>query len=322
MRHRSLPLGIDIGTTGLRIVAATTGARGPLIGRVVSRQIPPGYATSGEIAEPEFVAALLDQAIEDLDTPERRCVCSVGAPEALLRAVQLPQRSAKQRTRAALRYAASHIDYAPNDALIRIHPLQGSLHALGVVRKAALQSRVLTLRRAGMKVIAFDHEALALGRAFPDCGILVDVGYERTSVHRYGATIPATIQTPGGGAQVTRAIQTELAIDAISAEKRKCELGTLGAGDSTRGSLVLDLMRSIDSLRGLEHEVRAIGLVGSGSRLSGLAAELQAKTGVPVNTPALRFITSAAHATGTAKANAVGWALAAGLSLWEVDSSS
>lgn len=318
MKCGSLPLGIDIGTTGLRIAAATCGAAGPLVRRVVSRDIPVGYATSGEIAEPDYVAALLDQALDDLDTRERRCVCSVGAPDALLRTVRLPQRWDKQRKRAALTYAASHIDYLPSSALVRLHPLAGSLFALGVVRKAALQSRMLTLRKAGVKVIAFDHEALALHRALPDFTV-VDIGYERTSVHCYGSATPQTVQASGGSAQVTRAIQADLAIDAISAEKRKCELGTLGAGDSTTAALVLDVVRSIDSLRAAEQQVMAITLAGNGSRLRGLAAELQAKTGVPVHTPALQTLSSEAYATETVKANAADWALAVGLSLWGSD---
>ncbi|MDQ6933012.1 MAG: pilus assembly protein PilM [Candidatus Eremiobacteraeota bacterium] len=324
MRQRSLPLGIDIGSTHVRIAAATFGAEGPVVTGVATREIPAGYATSGEIAEPEYVAALVEQAAEDLHTRERRCVACVGAPEAVLCAVHLPPMSATRRKRAALVQARTHIDYLLSNALVIIAPVyrERSLFALGVVRKASLQSRLLTLKKAGMKVIAFDHEALAFRRVFPNCGTLVDIGHERSSVHCYGTPIPRTAQVIGGGAQMTRAIESELAIDAVSAEKRKCQVGTRGAGDSIQAALIRNLGLSIDSLREPEHEARGIVLTGNGSRLKGLAAELEAKTGVRIEKPPARVVSTHAYPIEVVQANIADWSLALGLSIWGCGSTS
>jgi len=319
MREKSLALGIDIGATRLRIAAVTCSAGGPLIRKVVTREIPAGYATSGEIAKPDYVAALIYQAVEELDTHERRCISSVGAPAALLCAVPLCGTSSKHRKRLALEEAQSQINYPLRNAVVKSATVEprASLLVLGVVHKAVLHSRVLTLKKAGMKVLAIDHEALALRRALPRCTVVADVGHERASVHWYGAVVPRTVPANCGGAEVTRAIEADLSIDPVSAEKRKCKLGTLGAGEAGRAALTLRLVQSIDVLREAKHEVPAITLVGNGSRLTGLAAEVANITGVRITTADPAAVSTKAYPSDVLRDNAMDWALAVGLSLWQ-----
>ncbi|MDQ6826786.1 MAG: pilus assembly protein PilM [Candidatus Eremiobacteraeota bacterium] len=184
------------------------------------------------------------------------------------------------------------------------------------MRKAALQSRLLTLKKAGLKVVAVDHEGLALERALPNSSAVIDIGHERTSLHYYGEAVPRSAHCLSGGAEITRAVERELCLNKESAEKRKCTLGTLGAGDSARVALTLKLSHLFEEMVQERPRPQRITLVGNGSRLEGIAAELERHTGVFVATCMPQIMSSEAYCTQTSQASAADWSLAIGLSVW------
>src|SRR5579883_398079 len=204
MKERSLPLGIDIGTTRLRVAHAVRGADGPQVRAVAVRDISAGAATSGAIADPPYVAALLEEALRELKTPERRCVAAIGAPGASLQPITLPSMTRFERDSAARFEAERYVDFPMSEAVVRVHPAgTPGCYVLGVVRTSILSGRVESLRRAGLKPLAIDHEAFALARAFPQFDAVVDVGCERTALHAVCASVPSSFYAPGGGAQIT-----------------------------------------------------------------------------------------------------------------------
>ncbi len=232
--------------------------------------------------------------------------------------MRLPNRSRVELERAAVREAQRQIGYAISDALVRIHPVsnQDHLFAIGVVKKGVLQSRLRTLRKAGLKVVAFDHEALALRRAFPNYGAVVDIGHERSSVHFYGDVVPQTVQYLSGGAEITRAIERDLFLDNTTAEKRKRTLGTLGAGEPSRLALIHELVRLFDAMDKSNFQFDRVGLVGNGSRLDGIAAELEGRIGMPVDAAMSQIVSDRACRRDMNIGSAADWALAIGLCQW------
>jgi Tfp pilus assembly PilM family ATPase len=320
MKERDLPLGVDIGATRIRILQARLCAHGhgARVRSVAVRDVPVGAASSGSVKDTEYVAALIEDAVQELGTRERRCIASLGEPDAFLRSVRFPRMTAAERERSAIFEAQRHVDFPIEEALIRIHPVQAKtgMWALGIARKAALATRVAALHAAKLKPIAIDHESCALARALPQFDAIVDIGHQRTSLHFSTGQTPVTLQAFTGGADVTRGIVRELSVDEHTAEKRKRILGTAGAGDRARSLLSAEIASLIRSARE-EREIRRIGLVGNAARLPGLAADLEGATGALCEMPVSEPLSGGDYPDDVVKSSAPDWNLAMGLALWE-----
>ena len=309
---RTLPLGVDIGSTRIRIAEAVATPRGPRIRAVVVRE------ASGDVGDPEYVATLLEDAIRELGTKERRCVAALGQPHAVLRTVRLPRMTSLERERAARFEAQRYGDFAAGESLVRIHPIDVAANswAIGVAKSDSVKARVATLRGARLRPVAIDHEACALVRALPGFDAIIDVGYGRASLHLSSPGAPATLQTFSGGSDVTRAIERELSIDTRSAEKRKRILGTAGAGERARKALSLDIAALIQAAR-QSAEIAHVALVGNAARLPGFASDLERATGVHCETPVSELLQTEHYPGDVVRSGAPDWTLAAGLAAWK-----
>lgn len=316
MRARSLPLGVDIGTTRVRVLHAVATPDGPRVKAIAVRNAAPGISSSGRLNDPDAVAELLADALGELRTKERRCIASVGEPDAFLRPFHVPKMTSAERERAARFEAQRFIEFPISDAVVRVHRgFSPEDWVLGVASTSVLESRLAALRRAGLRPIAFDHEACALTRALPEFDAVVDVGHHRASIHVSGAVSPQTFHVYNGGADITTGIVRELSIDHYTAEKRKRILGTSGAGERARISLTSEIASLISSGRSARAIAR-LALIGNASRLPGLAAELESATGAMCEWPVPKMLCSDAYPDDVVRSGAPDWSLAAGLALW------
>jgi Tfp pilus assembly PilM family ATPase len=311
-----LPIGVDVGTSRIRVACVARGSKGDIrVTAVAARDL-----SSAPIPdERNFTAAILEELREELGTRQRACVVSLGARDATVRIVRFPKMSWGERRRAA-RFEADRLatwDTAQTPSLVRIHAVDHAenLHAVGVARRAALDARVALVRQAGFRPIGIDHDAWALRRAFPFVDAVVDIGSRSSSIHTFGTTGPVSIWIDAGGASVTRAIQTELSIDAAVAEKRKRILGTAGAGDGTRRELAAQIAVPLVRVRE-STPIRRIALVGNGARLPGLAEELESLTGAIVDAPVSDLLRDGAYPEDVVRAAAPDWTLAVALASW------
>lgn len=320
MKTRILPLGIDIGTTRVRVVEAVATPQGPRIRAVAVRDASAGSSSSGSLTDPEYVAALIEDAIAELGTPQRRCVCAIGEPDALLRPLKLPKMTSAERERAARFEGQRYIEYPIEEAVVRVHAVDASagLWALGLARSSALLTRIAAIRAARLRAVAIDHEACALSRALPGFDAIIDIGHQRTSMHIVTDKTPATLQAYNGGADLTRAIERELSLDAHTAEKRKRILGTAGAGERARAALTADIAALIQNARQTQ-AISRVALVGNAARLSGLAAEIEAASGALCEMPVSDALRSDGYPEDVLGSSAPDWTLAAGLALWSAN---
>lgn len=317
MKPRILPLGIDIGATRVRVVETEQSANGARIRAVAVREVSHGAASSGPLTDPEYVAALIEDALTELGTAQRKCVCAIGEPDALLRPLRLPKMTGLERERAARFEAERFVEYPLEEAVVRIHPIDAGsgVWALGVARSSALVTRTAALRAAGLTPVAIDHEACALARALPGFDAIVDVGHQRTSLHLIMPRTPITLQAYNGGADVTRAIERELSIDGFTAEKRKRILGTAGAGERARAALTADIAALIQTARSTR-AVSRVALVGNAARLAGFLSDLEAATGALCEMPVSDALRSDEYPEDVIRSSAPDWTLAAGLAFW------
>ena len=306
-RAATFPLGIDVGAARTRVALAARDARGrPFLVAVASR--PTGRKPAHAIAE----------AWAELGTRERRCVLAIGVPDAALHVISLPPMRALERARAARFEAARFVAYPPDDTDVRVAPSGDGRWVLGIARRSAVASCAAGARRAGLRPVAVDDAAFALGRAFPHADAIVDIGEGGTIVIAPGNPVPAVARIPIGGSAFTAAIVASLGLDDAAAELRKRSVGLAGAGEHVRDALIGELAAAFAERRSAARtEIRSIALAGNGARLAGLAEALEAATAIPV-----RLGTLAADAPGglpldVIRAASPDWALAYGLAVWD-----
>lgn len=319
MKSRHLPLGIDIGSRRLRVVRAEAMGDTIRVAAVAVREMTAGSSSSGPVAEPSYVATLLEDAVEEAGGKERRCVCSIGEPDAVLRTLRLPKMSMRERERAAKFEAERHVEYPAGEAVVRLHRLSADaeLYALGIARSAVLQSRVLALKLAKLKPLAVDHESCAFARAFGAYDGVIDIGYQRISLHAFSdSATPLTLSAPAGAGDVTRAIARDLSIDEASAEKRKLILGTVGAGETGRTHLATEIAGLIEAARNRSYPMKRIAFAGNGARLPKLLADVEMATASLCEIPVAEPLRASAYPEDVVRAAAPDWALACALAGW------
>lgn len=308
--NRTLPLGIDIGATRLRVAEAYATPDGVRIRAVTVRESP-------SLTDAQHVAALLEDALRELGTRERRCVCGVGEPNAFLRELALPRMSAAEREHAARFEAARYIDFPIEDAVVRLgaDSKRPNTYVLGVARASAIEVRKAALRGAGLRPLAIDHEAFALSRALPGYDAVLDVGAQRTTLHVTSRSVPVSFLAYNGGSDITQAIERDLSLDALTAEKRKRILGTAGAGERARAALVGDIVGLVSAGRSAA-EIARVAITGNGSRLCGLMEDVGRACGLVLETPVSAILSGSEYPEDVAVSAAPDWTLAAGLTLW------
>ena len=315
MAGLTLPLGIDIGETRIRVVEASQTAVGRQVRAVAVREAPQGACSSGAIADPEYVSAMIEDALLELGTKERRCICAIGEPQGIIRPVEFPAMKRSERERAARYEAGRFINYAPEHAVVRVHGLHEGGWVLGIAHRGALDSRLRALRGAGLKPVSMDHEAFAFARAFHDFDAVIDMGFNRTALHVFGAAVPKTFLTFTGGADITRSIQRDLGVDERSAEKRKRILGTAGAGERARAVLVSDITALIQGARS-SRRITRVALTGNAARLHGLQDDLSLAASATFEIPVSPVLRTGNFPTDVLRSGAADWTLGAALTLW------
>ncbi|HZY98273.1 MAG TPA: pilus assembly protein PilM [Candidatus Baltobacteraceae bacterium] len=312
VKVRSLPLGVDIGKTRIRVAAAVRAASG--------KPVLVGVATSELPDDAECASAVLEDLRRELGTRERRCVLSLPASNGVLKVVRFPKMSDSERRHAA-RFESERI--APWDSkeiatVVRAHwvNVREGLVAIGVAREDALRPRVACARRAGLSVSGVDHDACAMLRAFPFADAVLDVGYEASSLHVFSASGLFSITIPVGGSEVTAGICRDLGIDSSAAERRKRILGTAGAGEAARDAFVGRAAAAIAEVRE-RNPIRRIAMTGNGARLPGLPEAMEAASGAMVDVPVSDLLRVPAYPDDVARSAAPDWTLAASLAAWE-----
>ena len=317
-RYKTIPLGVDLGSTRVRIALAEWNGEDVRIVSVTSkRRSERSDDSDGQAID----AALLEEMLGEIGSRERRCVLSMRAPDAVMRTVHFPPMSGFERVRAARfeagRFAGWDIEVEPSD--VRVHPVPGqaSSYAVGVVRRSALFARLAPVRSARLRVVGVDHEALALQRSFGQHEAVIDIGLDRTSVHVFAAQTPVSWSAAYGGAELTRGIARDLSIDMDAAEKRKCILGAAGAGSAACRDIAAHIGNIVQRARARLPFTR-IAITGNGARLPGLISQLESFVGSGMDMPVPRYLRSGVYPDDVIRAAAPDWSLATGLATWGV----
>lgn len=309
-------VGVDLGTTRIRVAFAKPFDAGKRIIAISARTLPPGCIVDGVVMDPEHVGMILAQALDDVGAAGAEASISVAPPHANVRAVEFPKMSALERERAAYFESVRKLgSQRPLSCTLAPIDKRAGRFVLGAVYADVLSSRLFTLKCAGLPAARVDYEPLVFVRMYDFVDAVIDVGAAKTALYGTQAALPIAIHAPTGGNAVTDGIARDLALGQDVAERRKRLLGTAGAGEVAKTSLARVIANLIEAARSYDMQIERIALVGNGARLVGLSHTIQSAANVCVDERIPMGLLEAPYPDDVLRRARNDWMLCAGLAL-------
>jgi len=340
-------IGVDIGTTWIRAVEVEPGRKGkPVVVRHHEVRTPEGAVKSGEVIEPNTVAAVLKKLWSTAGFRSKDVVLGMGNAKTLVRDLTVP-RLGRKEIRAALPFQVQDMLPVPvADALLDFYPVSESVSENGPVVsgllvaavKDAVVANVTAVQLAGLNPVEVDLIPFAMNRVLTQGShaegtvALVDVGATTTNVLITKNGVPQFVRIiPAGGSDVTRALISGLGLSDEQAELGKRQLGlnagALPAEYEEAANVIRELTHELlNSLRNTlsfyvnsrrEQRIDRILLSGGGSDMSSFGDALSEITRIPVlhENPFSSVSVAKSAAADAAKATAPSMTVALGLAL-------
>ncbi len=246
-----MPVGLDLGATGVRAARLETTRGGYRARRVASVDLPPGVIDAGLPADEDRLVRALKTLWRDGRFGSKRVCLGVPERDVITRQVDLPWMPPEDFS-SALRYqvgdvlpvdvASVQLGYHVLDEFTqadsRGQPMEMNRTLVVAAPTDAVTAWADVVRKAGLEPVSADSSAFALIRAvcggrLPSDGrarLVADIGADQITVaiHRDGQPRFLRTVTGLGGATATAAIATELGITLVEAEALKRETGLQG----------------------------------------------------------------------------------------------
>ncbi len=309
-----LPLGIDIGTSRLRIVAMRRDRAGAVrVESVAARDVQTAEGSNEYAA----ISTAIAESIAEIGWRRRACVLALPWRDAVMRCVEFPPMRAPERLRAARLESATFAPWGDpgTPTQVRVRSIDGTnAHLVVVAPVATIRDRMRAVSGNRLAVLAMDYEPFAFRRAFPNADAILDVGLRQSRLYGRLAQPIRTLSIDSGGEGFTAGIAAALSIDVAQAESRKRSVGAAGACDAQLDAFVRRVCDAIDALRE-RATVRTLGITGNGSRVPGLLERVVASASVVIDTPAY----TSEDGYPPDPSFAFDYALAASLAAWALD---
>lgn len=305
MQLRGLPpVGLDIGTSAVRVAEVTSGRGGSSLTGFGQVPLPPGAVVDGEIRDSGAVSDAISQLWKRAKIKSKKAIIGVANQRVVVRQVDLPFLEEKD-FRSSLRFqVADHIPMSVEDAeldfeILETFDLDNGDKMMRVLLIAAatdmVESFVSTAAAGGVDVVGVDLTPFAVTRAVSPAArgetgmqgaqAVIDVGAGVTGivVHIGGEARFVRILLVGGD-DITTHLSEELELSFDEAEALKVDLGRGVGSPEARRILVGRVEALVDEIRGsLDYyltqedavDVTSVILTGGGSLTAGFSERLQ-----------------------------------------------
>ncbi len=298
--------GIDISTSGVKVVRLVEEAHGLVLGSYAQVRLPLGVYTDGEIVDKEAVTG----ALKDAAKAAGISIANVALPESKS---YLFETTAGGTKRSEWRTAVEQ----RLDELVPLPPIETAFDIVGVgqapdgteaVAGVGLARRVIddtlsVFDAAGVDVAALEGEPFAMARSLLSAGdtsttLIIDVGKTTTKMTIVTNRIPRFATTIGiGGHALTLAVQKHFGVTEADARKVKAERGIVPApGNEDYLAAMLSTVSAIrdEISRRLDYwqekaavaghaPVSQVILAGGNASVRGLPEYLEGTLGIPVS---------------------------------------
>jgi type IV pilus assembly protein PilM len=307
-------LGVDIGTTSIKMVEVQEGKKAP---RVVNYGIleSSGYLaranqalqTSGLKIFEEDAVTLLKALVKELGPSTKDAVASLPPFDVFMTLVDFPAMEAKDVAKALVYQAKQYVPMPLSEVALDWMKIADYQDEKGFAHQKILlisvpQEQIKKYQRmfnaAGLRLHALEIESLSIARLFagdPTPTTIVDIGSRSTDIIFMEKGVLAwSAQSDIAASSLTQALATSLGINPMRAEELKKERGILGTGPNYELSTIMmpfldaivnEVKRATYSYRQqfpMATAAERVVLTGGGANLSGIEKYFEKEFGIPV----------------------------------------
>jgi type IV pilus assembly protein PilM len=315
-------VGVDIGTSSIKVCQVHDGRRGPNLVRFGYAQLPPQAIVDGQVMDAGVVVETLSRVVRDAKIRTRDVAVSVSGQSVIIRKITVPMMTSAELDEQIQWEAEQHIPFDIKDVevdyqVLRRRPETSQMDLLLVAaKKDHISDYTQLVRNAKLKPLVCDIDAFTVQNLFEfthglpeDRTIaLINVGATLSSLNIVSSGVSAfTREIATGGNSVTEQIQKQLGVPHEQAEAYKCggtpETPTafgivphqvMPVIEMATDAIAAEIQRSLDFFVATsgENEISTIFLTGGSANLPNLVSSIQRRTRVGVQTwkPTEKFV--------------------------------
>ncbi|HEX4104206.1 MAG TPA: type IV pilus assembly protein PilM [Candidatus Paceibacterota bacterium] len=312
--HPSSYLGVDIGTTSIKVVEVRKGGKRPQVTNYgllessgyLSRANQALQTSSLKIFEADIVG-LLKTVVREMGTGTKSTIASLPPFAVFTTVIDFPQMDAKEVEKAMLYQAKQYVPLPLSEVALdwmkvaEYQDEQGFVHQkmlLISVPTEQIQKYQRMFKAAGLVLQALEMESISLARMFSGDGtptIVVDIGSRSTNIiFMEKGQLLWNAQSDFASASLTQALATSLSVNPLRAEELKKERGILGTGPNYELSTIMMpfLDAIINEVKKAQFtfaqqfaqaaKAERVVLSGGGANLLGIEKYFEREFGMPV----------------------------------------
>lgn len=306
-------VGVDIGTSSIKVVQLKETRRGPRLVKLGFTPLPRQTIVDGHVLNSQAVIEALERAFGDAKIKSRDIAISISGQAVIIRKITVPIMTAAELDEQIQWEAEQHIPFDIKDVhvdyeVLRRRPEAGQMDLLLVAAKREeVNDYTEIARQARLRPVVVDIDAFTVQNLFefnrglpPDMTFaIINVGASLASINIVSKGVSAfTRDIANGGNYITEQIQKQLGVPFEQAEEFKCAAAMGGSGVTPQVSQIIDgvcdsiageIQRSLDFFHATsgEAEMHRIFLTGGSSNLPQLmnAIARRARVGVELIPP-------------------------------------
>ena len=236
-------VGIDIGSSLIKVVEAKPGKDGIEITALGIAPTPQGAIENETIVDPQALGLAIKELLAESGISSKKTVSSVsGQASVIVRIIEVPKMTTQELAETMKWEVERHVPFAADEVVMDFLPVerpngdpddQNMEVLLAVAQQEVITSHIEALFAAGLEPVAIDVEPLAASRALIDASsngekqgtvAIVSIGAEMTDLGVYREGLLAFPRTlPLAGNTISRTLSENLGISIEDAERLKRE---------------------------------------------------------------------------------------------------
>jgi type IV pilus assembly protein PilM len=307
-------IGVDIGTSSIKVCQLREGRKGYGLVRVGYAPLPSQTIVDGHVMNSQAVVEALQRVFSDARIKQREVALGISGQAVIHRRITVPIMTAAELDEQIQWEAEQHIPFDIKDVnvdyeVLRRRPEAGQMDLLLVAAKRdEINDYTQIARTARLKPLVVDSDAFAVQNLFEyNRGIppeqtfaLINVGANLAAINIVSRGVSAfNREIANAGNYITEQIQKQLGVSFEQAEEFKCASITGGAGsvpaqvpqviEAVCDTIAGEIQRSLDFFLATngEAEMHRVFVTGGSANIPALAAAIvrRSRTTVEVVQP-------------------------------------
>lgn len=309
MREGKNLVGVDIGTTSIKVCQVKAGRKGLELQRFGFEPLPAQAVVDGQVMDAGAVTELIQKIFKESKIRQKDVAISVSGQAAIIRKISVPLMTDAELDEQIQWEAEQHIPFDIKDVqvdhqVLNRSPDEGQMEVLLVAaKKDQIDDYAQLVRSAKLRPVVCDIDAFAVQNLFEasrgldpnQTFALVNVGATLASLNIIAGGISAfSREIANGGNAVTDEIQRTMSVPFEQAEAYKCGDGQDGIVpdqviqiiEGSCDSIAAEIQRSLDFFMATSGDsgLGRLYLTGGSANLATLAQAVEQRSRIPVET--------------------------------------